>query len=78
VLETPPFLCVEIVSSKDRLSRIIPKLAEYRTFGVPHIWLIDPDRNQAFTYDGGLQLVHGDVITAGDISLPLSEVFQNL
>lgn len=38
----PPLVVLEIVSRDDRLTEIIEKLADYRTWGVPHVWLADP------------------------------------
>ena len=78
VFETPPFLCIEIVSSEDRISRVIEKLEEYQAFGVPHIWVIDPLRSKAFFFRDGLQELKSDGLTAGDIRLPLSEVFDRV
>ena len=51
VTETPPLICIEILSRKDRLSRVLPRLLDYRTMGVPNIWLIDPLRRSAHTFD---------------------------
>ena len=78
VFEAPPFLCIEILSAEDRISRILEKLEEYQTFGVRHIWVLDPRRKKAFTYDGSLREVSGEIITAADASLPLSEIFDRL
>ena|SRR5579883_626439 len=78
VFHEPPFLCVEIVSNDDRMSRVLEKLKEYRTLGVRHIWVIDPRLKKAFTYTGALNEVEGDELTAGEIRLPLSEVFYRL
>jgi hypothetical protein len=46
---------------------------------VPHVWVIDPRRQKAFTYEGGrLQELEDDALTAGAIDLPLAEVFRGL
>jgi Uma2 family endonuclease len=44
----PPQLCVEIVSGDDRLSRLVKIASDYLAFGVPMIWLINPDHCEAF------------------------------
>jgi Uma2 family endonuclease len=40
VLTTPPFLCIEIVSSEDRMSRVLELVKDYLAFGVNHVWVI--------------------------------------
>ena len=55
---TPPLLIVEVVSPDDRLSAIQAKLEEFRTFGVRHIWLADPQLKSLYTYaENGLHQV---------------------
>ena len=79
VFEEPPFLCIEILSKKDRGSRILAKCEEYTSFGVPHTWVLEPRAKRAFTYENGrLEEVKADAITAGEIRLPLDEVFRGL
>jgi Uma2 family endonuclease len=51
VLTTPPLLCIEVLSPEDRTPRAKLVLADYLAMGVPHIWLIDPIRRSAFTFD---------------------------
>jgi Uma2 family endonuclease len=48
--ELPEFV-VEIVSEEDRLVRILEKLAEYHTWGIKHIWSVDPWTLKLFVYD---------------------------
>jgi Uma2 family endonuclease len=42
---TPPFVAIEILSPEDRMANVRSKLAEYRTWGVPNIWVIEPGQN---------------------------------
>jgi Uma2 family endonuclease len=64
---TPPLLCIEIMSPKDRLSRARIVLEDYRLMGVPNIWLINPFRRVAYTYDStGLHDAHIDRIEVPD------------
>jgi Uma2 family endonuclease len=49
----PPFLVIEILSPDDRYSYIHQKLAEYRIWGVPHIWVVDPHRRTLDSYESG-------------------------
>jgi Uma2 family endonuclease len=79
VFEFPPFIAIEILSRRDEMSDVLEKLEEYAAFGVPHIWVFDPRRRRAFTYENGrLEEVKADTITAGEIRLPLEEVFRGL
>jgi len=79
VFETAPLIAIEILSRRDEMSDVLEKLDEYRAFGVPHVWVIDPRRKKAFTYEEGrLQESEAEALTAGAIQLPLEEVFRGL
>ena len=39
---TLPLLVIEILSKDDRYHDLMEKLEEYRVWGVPNIWVIDP------------------------------------
>jgi len=51
VTATPPLLCIKILSPEDRLPRAKLVLADYLAMGVTDLWLIDPVRRAAFTFD---------------------------
>ena len=51
VTETPPLLCIEILSPEDRLARAKEVLTDYLNMGVQNLWLIDPLRRAAFAFD---------------------------
>src|ERR1700684_487145 len=38
VLTTAPFLCVEILSPEDRMSRVWERVQDYFEMGVPNVW----------------------------------------
>jgi Uma2 family endonuclease len=81
VFEQPPFLCMEILSNEDSATILLEKLEEYATFGVPHIWIFDPRRKKAYSFqEGCLKDVHGEVIATSnpEIRLPLEEAFRGL
>jgi Uma2 family endonuclease len=48
----PPEFAIEIVSEDDRFVEIQEKLMEYHTWGVKHVWLVDPWTRKFFVYDG--------------------------
>jgi Uma2 family endonuclease len=54
VPSSPPLLAVEIASPDDRYRDIEQKLGEYRIWGVPHVWFVEPELKKLYTYDRGL------------------------
>src|ERR1051325_1280410 len=46
VLREPPFLCIEVLSEEDRMSRVLDKISDYLAMGVPYVWVIDPATRQ--------------------------------
>ena len=75
---TPPLLCIEILCPEDRLSRAEQVLADYQLKGVPNIWLIDPLRRAAFTFDQtGLHIADPTKLRVPNtpIHLDLTEAF---
>jgi Uma2 family endonuclease len=60
----PPMVVIEIISPDDRYSDVLEKLAEYRHWGVPHIWVIDPHRRTFASYDAGA------LLTVSTLTLP--------
>jgi Uma2 family endonuclease len=76
VPSTPPLVAIEILSPDDRVGYVIPKLKEYRQWGVRHIWLADPDSRKLFTYgDAGLHEVTELSLPQHGIALTLADVF---
>ena len=50
VTETPPLLCIEILSPEDRLVRTTKRLDDFAQMGVPNLWIIDPRERVAYNY----------------------------
>jgi Uma2 family endonuclease len=48
VIQTPPLLCIEVLSPDDRWNRIQRCLDDYLRFGVPVIWIVDPYEKEAW------------------------------
>jgi Uma2 family endonuclease len=81
VATRPPLVCIEIMSPEDRLSRAIKVLEDYRTFGVPNIWLIDPQERLAYWFGPGGLSQREDLIlqvVGTEISMNVSELFAEL
>jgi len=49
----PPFVVIEITSPDDRHVEVLRKLEDYRTWGVRHIWLIQPELRKFHVYESG-------------------------
>ena len=53
VLKAPPLLVVEILSPEDRPIRVNDTVREWLDFGVPIVWVIDPETLESELYDKG-------------------------
>jgi Uma2 family endonuclease len=80
ILREPPFLCIEILSPEDRVSRMEAKIDDFLAFGVEDVWLIDPRRKKAWSYTSGGKRESSAVLTTSDprITLALDPVFAKL
>jgi len=78
---TPPLIAIEILSPEDSLTAMRAKAAEYRGFGVEHIWIIDPEPRIAYRYSGtALEEVQSGELTVPEtpIRVVLGELFAEL
>ena len=79
ILTQLPVLCVEILSPEDRAARVNVRIREYLEFGVPAVWLIDPDGKTLTIYRrNSLEEVAGPSVRVdgADIEIPLAEIFD--
>lgn len=75
----PPFLCIEILSPEDRMSRMQARIDDYLGFGVHYVWVIDPKSRRAWAYTSAAirEVRDGELRTENpDIVVPLSELFR--
>jgi len=54
VPSTPPLIAIEVLSPDDKLAEVRRKLDEYRAWGVPNVWLVDPHSKRLYTCHAGL------------------------
>jgi Uma2 family endonuclease len=74
----PPVLAVEIVSKDDVYTELLTRLAEYRDWGVEHIWLIDPRLRQLSVYQGqGLVIVERLELPALGFRVKIEDLLPN-
>jgi Uma2 family endonuclease len=80
ILREPPFLCIEILSPEDRVSRMETKIDDYFSFGVRYVWLIDPGQKTAWIYTAERKREPATVLTTEQpsLSIPLEELFAAL
>jgi Uma2 family endonuclease len=77
----PPLIAIEILSPEDTMHAVRSKAAEYRQFGVEHIWVVDPEPRIVYRYtSSGLEEVQtGELVVQGTpIRVVLSEMFAEL
>lgn len=80
VTQTPPLVCIEVMSPEDRLSRVEIVLRDYLAMGVEHIWFLDPVRRKSYSFDqGGLHEVASLLAVIGtSIAVDPSQLFARL
>jgi Uma2 family endonuclease len=48
ILTKPPLACIEILSPEDTVPRLQERVEDYRQFGVPNIWVLDPGTSRGY------------------------------
>jgi Uma2 family endonuclease len=79
IFTRPPFLCVEILSPEDRMSRMQQRIDDYLAFGVEYVWVADPQNRRGWIYrrDGMHEVRDGVLRTENpDIEIPLADLFD--
>ena len=80
ILTKPPFLCIEILSPEDRMTRVGQRVDDYLAMGVAYVWVLDPATRQAYaaTAAEGLREVKGGVLRTENpaLEVPLAEIFE--
>jgi Uma2 family endonuclease len=77
ILREPPLLCVEILSPEDRMVKVQAGVEDYPDFGVPCVWIVNPETRQGFvrTADGMVEAKDGVLRVPGTaIAVPLAEL----
>jgi len=53
VVTRPPLAVFQILSPEDRMVRVMDRLADFDSMGVPAIWVIDPRKSSYSLYSSG-------------------------
>jgi Uma2 family endonuclease len=76
---TPPYIAIEIVSPDDRYNDLTERLEDYRRWGVPHVWLVDPQRKRLWQYTEAGLLQHASLKLPGfDFEISSEELFKDV
>jgi Uma2 family endonuclease len=80
VFTKPPFLCIEILSPEDRLSRVEQRIDDFLKMGVAYVWLLDPETRRVYvaTKEQGFHEFKGEVLRTENpaLEVPLGEIFE--
>jgi Uma2 family endonuclease len=68
IITHPPIAVFEVLSPEDGLQRLKRKLEDYRTMGIPEIWVIDPQDSTFYRYEN-LQLQRSDSFSHAEKSI---------
>lgn len=80
IFTKPPLLCIEILSPEDTMTRMLERIGDYLTFGVAHVWVLDPGTERAYdcTATGMREVKDGELRTENpQIAVPLAEIFSS-
>lgn len=79
VFADPQLIAIEVLSPEDRHSRVQDKIADYRQFGIPHVWIVDPVKRMGWDCSDGNWMQKSRFEVAGTpIYLDLEELFREL
>jgi Uma2 family endonuclease len=49
----PPQIVIEIISPDERVSELLRKLEDYESWGVKHVWAVEPERGKLYLFTAG-------------------------
>jgi Uma2 family endonuclease len=77
IFRSPPFICIEILSPDDRMARVQQRVDDYIAFGVPYIWILNPENHKAYrcTREGMLEVREIRTVNP-EIEVPLEALFE--
>jgi Uma2 family endonuclease len=77
--ERPPLVLAEIIAPGDRHHDLMEKLEEYRVWGVPNIWVVDPISKRLSLYtESGLRTVSSLALSEYPLEITPAILFSDL
>jgi Uma2 family endonuclease len=75
--QTPPFVCIEVLSHEGRLLQMINKMNDYLHFGVPYVLLLDPETRKAHRWTAEGMYEIKELRTENlEIVIPVADLFE--
>ena len=79
VFTRPQLIAIEVLSPEDRHSRIDERLRNFASFGVPHLWVVDPATRVGWDCSDGNWVRRERLeVSASPIYLSLPELFAKI
>jgi Uma2 family endonuclease len=79
VFTRPQLIAIEVLSPEDRHSRIEARMNNFRSFGVPNLWVVDPETRSGWDLSDGNWVRKERLEVAGSpIYLSLPELFAQI
>jgi Uma2 family endonuclease len=81
IITHPPLICIEVLSKDDSIRGMKERINDYIAFGVPNIWLFDPELRGVWicTADAMNWMTEGVLrASATEIAIPLQEIWDDL
>ena len=79
VFTRPQLIAIEVLSPEDRHARIDERLSNFRDFGVPNIWVVDPETRTGWDCsDGNWVRKERFEVANSPIYLSLHELFARI
>jgi Uma2 family endonuclease len=79
IIRKPPVLAVEVLSPDDRAGDLEEKITEYLAFGIPYVWVINPETRRAYIHTSkGSHEAKERILRAesAGIEVPLAAIFE--
>jgi Uma2 family endonuclease len=79
VFTKPQLIAIEVLSPEDRHSRIEARMSNFRDFGVPNLWVVDPETHLGWDLsDGNWVRKERLEVANSPIYLSLTELFAKI
>ena len=78
VLNTPPLLCIEVISPSQSFNELYEKCRRYLRWGVLYCWILDPVRHLAWQIEADempREIFADGSLRAGEIEIKLADLF---